>query len=100
MEVTDVKVFPVNEERLKAFATITFDSCFIIRDVKIINGHNGLFIAMPSKRKKDGTYKDIAHPLNNDMRQKIEKKVIESYFEEMEETGKTEQEVEEKISIG
>lgn len=99
MEVTDVKVFPVNEERLKAFATITFDNCFIIRDVKIINGNNGLFIAMPSKKKKDGTYKDIAHPLNNETRQKIEKQVIERYYQEME-AGGAEQEVEEKVSIG
>ncbi len=49
MEITEVKVFPVNEERLKAFVTITFDNCFVIRDLKVINGNNGLFVAMPSK---------------------------------------------------
>ncbi len=61
MEITEVKVFPVNEERLKAFATIIFDGCFVIRDLRIINGNNGLFVAMPSKKMKDGSYKGICH---------------------------------------
>ena len=54
MEVTEVRVFPVNEEKLKAYVTITFDDCFVVRDLKIINGNNGLFVAMPSKKRKDG----------------------------------------------
>ncbi len=84
MEITEVKVFPVNEERLKAFATIIFDSCFVIRDLRIINGNNGLFVAMPSKKMKDGSYKDTAHPLNNETRQKIEDTVIDAYKKELE----------------
>ncbi len=79
MEVTEVRVFPVSEEKLKAYVTITFDDCFVIRDLRIINGNNGLFVAMPSKKRKNGTFKDIAHPLNNDTRRLIETKVLNEY---------------------
>jgi stage V sporulation protein G len=79
MEVTEVRVFPVNEDKLKAYATITLDDCFVVRDLKIINGNNGFFVAMPSKRRKDGTFRDTAHPLNNQTRDKIESKVLEQY---------------------
>lgn len=87
MEITEVRVFPVNEERLKAYATITFDDCFIIRDLKIINGNNGLFVAMPSKKRKDGTFRDTAHPLNNETRRMIEDVVLGEYESEIEKTG-------------
>jgi stage V sporulation protein G len=83
MEVTEVKIFPVQEDRLKAYAAITFDNCFIIRDLKVINGNNGLFVAMPSKKRKDGSYRDTAHPLNNETRQMIESKVLEEYNKEV-----------------
>ena len=79
MEVTDVRVFPVDEEKLKAYVTITFDHCFVIKDLKIIQGTTGFFISMPSKKRKDGTYKDIAHPINNETRRMIEKKIIVEY---------------------
>jgi stage V sporulation protein G len=79
MEVTEVRVFPVNEEKLKAFATITLDDCFVVRDLKVISGQDGLFVAMPSKRRKDGTFKDTAHPLNNETRRMIEHKVLDKY---------------------
>ncbi|HWP34972.1 MAG TPA: septation regulator SpoVG [Thermodesulfobacteriota bacterium] len=79
MQVTEVRVFPVNEERLKAYATITFDGCFVVRDLKIIHGNSGLFVAMPSKKRKDGTFKDTAHPLNNETREMIEAKVLSEY---------------------
>lgn len=88
MEVTEVRVFPVNEEKLKGYATITIDGCFVIRDLKIINGNNGLFVAMPSKRRKDGTFRDTAHPLNNQTREKIESKVLQQYEEELRKTAK------------
>ncbi len=84
MEITEVRVFPVGEERLKAYATITFDDCFIIRDLKIINGNNGLFVAMPSKKRKDGTFRDTAHPLNNSTREMIEEIVLKEYENEIE----------------
>ena len=79
MQVTEVNVFPVNEEKLKAYVTITFDNCFVVRDLKIINGKDGLFVAMPSKKRKDGTFKDTAHPLNNETRDIIETAVLASY---------------------
>lgn len=83
MEVTEVKIFPVQEDRLKAYATITFDNCFVVRDLKVISGNNGLFVAMPSKKRKDGTYRDTAHPLNNQTRQMIESKVLGEYNKEV-----------------
>jgi len=84
MEVTDVKIFPVKEERLRAYATITFDHCFVIRDLKVIHGDNGLFVAMPSKKRKDGTYRDTAHPLNHETREMIESRVLTEYNREVE----------------
>lgn len=79
MEVTEVTVFPVEEERLKAYATIILDGCFVVRDLRVISGKNGLFIAMPSKKLKDGTFRDIAHPLNSETRKNIEETVLEKY---------------------
>ena len=83
MEITEVKVFPVNEDKLKAYVTIIFDNCFVVRDVKIINGNTGLFVAMPSKKRKDGTFRDIAHPLNQDMRAEIEQRILKEYEAEL-----------------
>jgi len=79
MEVTEVRVFPVDEEKLRAYVTITFDRCFVIRDLKIIQGPSGLFVSMPSKKRKDGTYKDIAHPINNETRRMIEGRIVAEY---------------------
>jgi len=79
MEVTEVRVFPVDEDRLKAYATITLDNCFLVRDLKVILGNKGLFVAMPSKRRKDGTYQDTAHPLNSETRRMIEDRVLGEY---------------------
>jgi len=79
MEVTEVRVFPVDEEKLRAYVTITFDRCFVIRDLKIIQGPIGLFVSMPSKKRKDGTYKDIAHPINNATRRMIEGRIVAEY---------------------
>jgi stage V sporulation protein G len=79
VNITEVRVFPVNEEKLKAFASVTFDCCFVVRDLKIIEGASGFFVAMPSKKMKDGSFKDIAHPLNNDTRQMIQARILEEY---------------------
>lgn len=79
MDVTEVRVFPVDEDRLKAYATLTFDHCFLVRDVKVIHGNKGLFVAMPSKKRKDGSYQDIAHPLNSETRRMIEETVLNEY---------------------
>src|SRR5262245_45204017 len=79
MEITDVKVIPVDDEKLKAFVSIVFDQCFVVTDIKIIHGPKGLFVSMPSKKRKDGTFKDSAHPLSNQMRQYLEEKVLSVY---------------------
>ena len=83
MEITDVKIFAVSEKRVKAYASIVFDDCFIVRDLKVIHGDSKLFVAMPSKKMKDGSYRDTVHPLNNTTRQKIEASVLEAYEKEL-----------------
>jgi stage V sporulation protein G len=87
MKITEVKVFPVNEERLKAYVTITIDDVFVVRDLKIIKGNEGLFVAMPSKKRKDGQFKDIAHPLNQETRTEIENAVFDAYEREVQAMG-------------
>ncbi len=87
MEITDVQIFMVDEEKLKAYATITLDNCFVIRDLKVIQGHGGIFVAMPAKKRKDGTFRDIAHPLNQEMRDKLEKKVLGAFEEALRNSG-------------
>lgn len=86
MEITEVRVSPIHgDEKLKAFATVIFDDAFVVRDLKIINGQKGLFVAMPSRKMKDGSFKDVAHPLNNDMRQKLESAVLKEYEAKLQE---------------
>lgn len=87
IDITEIKVFPVNEEKLKAYVTIVLNHCFVIRDLKVIAGVSGLFVAMPSKRRKDGTFKDIAHPVNHSTRALFENKVLEGYVAEMQRLG-------------
>jgi stage V sporulation protein G len=80
MKITEVKVYPAKDNgRLKAYATIVFDNDFIVRDLKIIEGNKGLFVSMPSRRRKDGSFRDIVHPLNSETRTMIEKLVVEEY---------------------
>jgi stage V sporulation protein G len=87
MEITEVKVFPINEEKLKAFVSIVFDQCFMVNDIKIIQGRDGLFISMPSRKKKNGEFKDVAHPLNNETRRMIETQVLAEYERVLSERG-------------
>lgn len=87
MEVTQVRVFPVEEDKLKAFVSIVIDECFVVSDIKIIQGNNGLFISMPSKKRKNGTFRDIAHPLNSETRRKIEECVIAQYRQVLARSG-------------
>jgi stage V sporulation protein G len=89
MKVTEVKVFPVNEDRLKAYVSITLEDAFVVRDLKIIQGPSGLFVAMPSKKRKDGQFRDIAHPLNQETREMIENAVFAAYEEELKSMGET-----------
>ncbi|MEW5764596.1 MAG: septation regulator SpoVG [Acidobacteriota bacterium] len=81
MKITDIRIFPVDEPKLKAFVSIIFDQSFIVSDIKIIEGNSGLFLSMPSKKRKDGTFKDIAHPLNSETRKMMEDAVIAAYKE-------------------
>jgi stage V sporulation protein G len=89
MKITEVKVFPVNEDRLKAYVSITIDAVFVVRDLKVIQGPTGLFVAMPSKKRKDGQFRDIAHPLNQETRAMIEDLIFEAYEKELRSMGET-----------
>ena len=91
MEITEVRVFPVDEEKLKAFVSIIIDDCFVVSDIKVINGTSGLFISMPSKKRKNGTFRDIAHPLNSETRRRIEDKVLARYRETVGERSQPDQ---------
>lgn len=80
MQITDVKIRKVaTEGRMKALASITLDHEFVVHDLRIIEGSTGLFVAMPSKRTPEGIFRDIAHPINGEMRQKVEAAVLETY---------------------
>ena len=79
MEITEVKVFKVGEDKLKAFVSVVFDHCFMVNDIKVIRGKEGLFISMPSRRKRNGEFKDVAHPLNNPTRRMIEETILDEY---------------------
>ncbi|RPJ47168.1 MAG: septation regulator SpoVG [Candidatus Latescibacterota bacterium] len=87
MEISEVRVTIRPDDRLKAFASVTFDNCFVVHGLKVIEGNSGLFVAMPSRRRSDGTYQDIAHPINNEMRSRIEEKVLGLYQLELAKTG-------------
>ena len=87
MEITEVKITLREESKLKAFANVTFDNEFVVRGIKVIEGQNGLFIAMPSRKGKDGQFRDIAHPINNEMRQRLEKRIIDEYHKALQEGG-------------
>lgn len=81
----NIKKIDDNVSRKKAIATIVLDNCFAIHDIKIIQGDRDLFIAMPSRKKADGSYKDIAHPITAEARELIEKTIIEAYNNQLEE---------------
>jgi stage V sporulation protein G len=85
MRITEIKIFPIHEDKLKAYVTIVLENCFVVRDLKVISGPEGLFVAMPSKKRKDGTFKDIAHPLNQETRNEMEKQILETYQAQFEE---------------
>jgi len=79
MNITEVKVHPVEQDKLKAYVTIVLDGCFLVSDIKVISGPAGLFVSMPSKRKKTGEFKDVAHPLNRETRQWMEERILREY---------------------
>lgn len=79
VKITEVKISIRSEDRLKAFANVTFDDEFVVRGLKVIEGNTGFFVSMPSRRRPDGTYQDIAHPINNEMRTRLEAAVLSAY---------------------
>ena len=82
MQITDVRVRKVSKEgKMKAVVSITLDNEFVVHDIKVIEGEKGLFIAMPSRKSADGEYRDIAHPINSDTREKIQSIILEKYEE-------------------
>jgi stage V sporulation protein G len=80
MDITDIRVRKVaGEGKLKAYVTVTFDDCFVIHNVKIIEGKNGVFIAMPSRKTRAGEYKDVAHPIHPEFRAELQNMILEKY---------------------
>lgn len=84
MKITDVRVRIVKKDdsKLKGVASVTFDDCFVVHDIKIIDGNEGYFIAMPSRKTADGEYKDIAHPINSDTREELIKVILSAFEDE------------------
>lgn len=79
MEVTEVRIYPQKEKKIKAYATITLDNVLVIHNLRIVAFDNGVKIFMPSRKTSDGTHKDVAHPISSDLRQQIEQKVLDAY---------------------
>ena len=80
MQITDVRIRKIsNDGKMKAIVSITFENEFVVHDIKVIEGQNGLFIAMPSRKTPDGEFKDIAHPINTDTRENIQKAILDEY---------------------
>ena len=92
MQITDVRVRKVTKEgKMKAVVSITVDNEFVVHDIKVIEGDKGLFIAMPSRKSSDGEYRDIAHPLNSDTRDRIQAMILKGYEEALLENNTTEE---------
>ena len=82
MQITDVRIRKVEKEgKMKAVVSITIDDEFVVHDIKVIEGEKGLFIAMPSRKAGDGDFRDIAHPINSDTRERIQREILEKYEE-------------------
>ena len=91
MQITDIRVRKITKEaKMKAVVSVTFDEIFVVHDIKVIEGEKGLFIAMPSRRSGDGEYRDIAHPINSEMRDKLQKEILEKYEEAVKENDTAE----------
>ncbi len=82
MEITEIRISLHDDNKLKAFASVTFDDCFVVRGLKLIDGAKGIFVAMPSRKRPDGTYQDIAHPINSETRSWMEKLIVDAYEKE------------------
>ena len=93
MQITDVRVRKITKEgKMKAIVSITLDDEFVVHDIKVIEGEKGLFIAMPSRKASDGEYRDIAHPINSDTRDRIQRIILEKYEQALAEADEAEAE--------
>lgn len=91
MDITDVKIRLLEKDKLKAVASVTFENCLVVHDIKVIESNKALFIAMPSRKGKDGEYKDIAHPINAEMRKILSEKVLSNYYTVIQQQEEAEQ---------
>ena len=91
MYITDVKIRLLEKDKLKAVASVTFENCLVVHDIKVIESNKTLFIAMPSRKGKDGEYKDIAHPINAEMRKILSEKVLSNYYTVIQQQEEAEQ---------
>ncbi len=83
MEITEIRITLRDDDKLRGFASITLDNCFVVRGLKVIEGSSGMFVAMPNRRRKDGSFQDIAHPINMSTREWMESQIIAAYKEEV-----------------
>jgi len=83
LEITEIRITLRDDDKLRGFASITLDNCFVVRGLKIIEGASGMFVAMPNRRRKDGTFQDIAHPINMSTREWMENQIIAAYKQEL-----------------
>jgi stage V sporulation protein G len=91
VQITDIRVRKLTKEgKMKAVVSVTFDDVFVVHDIKVIDGDKGLFIAMPSRRAGDGEYRDIAHPINSDMRDRLQSEILAKYEEAVKESRENE----------
>ena len=89
MQVTKVRIHLVNEERLKAFAECSFDNCFLVKNIRIVDVNGRMLISMPSRKKKDDTYEDLAHPLTHEFRAQMDSAIMDAYKKEIDELALT-----------
>lgn len=92
MKITEIRIHLMGEERLKAFASVTFDDCFVVRNMKLVAGAKGVFLCMPSRKMQDGSHKDIVHPITQEFRQYLEEQVLQAYEQEVNKHLSTENE--------
>ena len=82
LDISEIRISLRDDDKLKAFASMTFNDAFVVRGLKIIEGTSGMFVAMPSRKRPDGTYQDVAHPINNETRKFIEDRILDEYQKE------------------
>lgn len=100
MQITDVRVRKLSDEgKMRGIVSVTFDNAFVVHDIKIIEGQNGLFIAMPSRKVSEGEFRDIAHPINADMRLELQDQIIRAYEEAKESLAEEAREAEETQEV-